>query len=62
MSWPASAASPPASPEHERRVISPPLLALWLHVLGVVVWVGGVAYQAHVLGPAARRGAAALFA
>jgi uncharacterized membrane protein len=43
-------------------VISPPLLALWLHVLGVVVWVGGVAYQAHVLGPAARRGAAALFA
>ena len=43
-------------------MISPPLLALWLHVLGVVVWVGGVMSQAHVLGPAARRGAAALFA
>lgn len=36
--------------------------AVWLHVLGVVVWMGGVAYQAHVLAPAARGGGAALFA
>lgn len=32
------------------------LLALWLHVLGVVVWIGGLMYQSHVLLPAARRG------
>ena len=32
------------------------LLVLWLHVLSVVVWVGGLMYQAHVLLPAARRG------
>jgi uncharacterized membrane protein len=38
------------------------LVILWLHVLGAVVWVGGLAYQAHVLLPAARRGQAALFA
>lgn len=38
------------------------LLVVWLHVLGVVVWVGGVMYQAHVLLPAARRGDTALFA
>ena len=38
------------------------LLVLWLHVLGVVVWVGGLMYQAHVLLPAARRGDVALFA
>ena len=25
------------------------LLVLWLHLLAVVVWVGGLAYQAHVL-------------
>ena len=43
-------------------MISLPLLALWLHVVGVVVWIGGVMYQAHVLGPAARRGDTALFA
>ncbi len=39
-----------------------PLVVLWLHLLAVVVWIGGVMYQAHVLGPAARRGAAAVFA
>ena len=33
------------------------LLARWVHVLGVVVWMGGLVYQAHVLGPPARRGA-----
>lgn len=38
------------------------LLALWLHLLGVVVWIGGLMYQAHVLGPAARRGDARGFA
>jgi uncharacterized membrane protein len=38
------------------------LLALWLHVLGVVVWMGGLVYQAHVLAPAARRGDVAGFA
>jgi uncharacterized membrane protein len=35
---------------------------LYLHVLGAVVWIGGLAYQAHVLLPAARRGAVAPFA
>lgn len=39
-----------------------PLIALWLHLLGIVVWIGGVMYQAHVLMPAARRGAVAVFA
>jgi uncharacterized membrane protein len=38
------------------------LFVLWLHVLGVVVWVGGLMYQAHVLLPAARRGPAGPFA
>jgi uncharacterized membrane protein len=38
------------------------LLPVWLHVLGVVVWMGGLAYQAHVLAPVARRGDAAGFA
>jgi uncharacterized membrane protein len=33
-----------------------------LHVLGVVVWIGGVMYQAHVLMPAARGGQVAAFA
>jgi len=37
------------------------LVVLWLHLLGVVVWIGGVAYQAHVLLPAARRGAVVAF-
>jgi len=32
------------------------LVVLWLHLLGVVVWIGGLMYQAHVLLPAARRG------
>ena len=38
------------------------LAVIFLHVLGVVVWVGGTMYQAHVLLPAARRGGAAAFA
>jgi uncharacterized membrane protein len=38
------------------------LAVVYLHVLGVVVWIGGLAYQTHVLLPAARRGAAAPFA
>jgi uncharacterized membrane protein len=38
------------------------LAAVFLHVLGVVVWIGGLIYQTHVLMPAARRGAAAAFA
>ena len=38
------------------------LTAVYLHVLGVVVWVGGTLYQAHVVVPAARRGDAALLA
>ena len=35
------------------RVVT--LLALWLHLLGVVVWLGGVLYQAHILMPMAHR-------
>jgi uncharacterized membrane protein len=38
------------------------LVVLYLHVVGTVVWIGGLAYQAHVLLPAARRGAVAPFA
>ena len=38
------------------------LVILWVHVVAAVVWVGGVAYQLHVLMPAARRGGAAAFA
>jgi len=38
------------------------LVVLYLHVVGAVVWIGGLAYQAHVLLPAARRGAVAPFA
>ena len=38
------------------------LLSLWLHLLGIVTWIGGLMYQAHVLLPAARRDAAALAA
>ena len=38
------------------------VVVLWVHVVAAVVWVGGLAYQAHVLMPAARRGGAALFA
>jgi len=38
------------------------LAILYLHVVAAVVWIGGLAYQAHVLLPAARRGAVAPFA
>lgn len=38
------------------------LAVLWLHVVSAVVWVGGLAYQSHVLLPLARRGQAATFA
>ena len=38
------------------------LIILYLHVVSVVIWVGGLAYQTHVLLPAARRGAVAPFA
>ena len=38
------------------------LVVLWVHVVAAVVWVGGLAYQTHVLLPAARRGGAATFA
>jgi putative copper export protein len=38
------------------------LLVLWLHLLAVTVWIGGLMYQAHVLLPAARRGGAGAFA
>jgi uncharacterized membrane protein len=32
------------------------LVPLWLHLLGMAVWVGGLSYQTHVLLPGARRG------
>jgi uncharacterized membrane protein len=38
------------------------LAILYLHLLGAVVWVGGLAYQSHVLLPAAQRGAIGAFA
>jgi uncharacterized membrane protein len=38
------------------------LVVLWLHVVSAVVWVGGLAYQSHVLLPLARRGEVATFA
>lgn len=38
------------------------ILAVWLHVLAVVIWMGGLAYQAHSLAPAARRGNPTTFA
>ena len=38
------------------------LVSLWLHLLGVVTWIGGLAYQTHVLLPAARPDAAPLAA
>ena len=38
------------------------LVILWLHLVGAVVWIGGLAYQTHVLLPAARRGEVAPFA
>ena len=38
------------------------LVPVWLHVLGVVTWIGGVLWQAHVMAPLARRGEARIFA
>jgi uncharacterized membrane protein len=38
------------------------LAILYLHLLGGIVWIGGLAYQAHVLLPAASRGEVASFA
>jgi uncharacterized membrane protein len=38
------------------------LAMLYLHVVAAMIWIGGLAYQAHVLLPAARRGAVAPFA
>lgn len=38
------------------------VVVLWLHVLAMTVWLGGLLYQAHVLLPAARRGDARAFA
>jgi uncharacterized membrane protein len=35
--------------------VSASLVSVWLHLLGVVTWIGGLMYQAHGLGPAARR-------
>ena len=35
------------------------LVSVWLHLLGVVTWIGGLMYQAHVLRPAVRREGAA---
>ena len=42
------------------RVVA--LLALWVHLLGMVIWLGGVLYQAHILLPMARRTGASTFA
>jgi uncharacterized membrane protein len=41
--------------------VSLALAAVFLHVLGVVIWIGGLIYQTHVLLPAARRGGAMQF-
>ncbi len=38
------------------------VLVLWVHVVGAVVWIGGLVYQTHVLLPAARRGELRSFA
>ena len=38
------------------------LVILWLHVVGAVVWIGGLAWQSHVLLPLARRGEVTIFA
>lgn len=37
------------------------LAVVFLHLLGVVVWIGGLMYQTHVLLPPARRGGAGVF-
>jgi len=41
--------------------VSLALFVVFLHVLGVVVWIGGLMYQTHVLLPAARRGGVGAF-
>ena len=38
------------------------LVPVWLHVLGVITWLGGIVWQAHVLLPLARHGEVRLFA
>src|SRR5204863_6640432 len=38
------------------QLMSVRLLILWVHLVGAVVWIGGLVYQTHVLMPAARRG------
>ena len=38
------------------------LVPIWLHVLGVITWLGGLVWQAHVLMPLARQGELRLFA
>ena len=35
--------------------MTPSLVSVWLHLLGIVTWIGGLVYQSHVLVPAARR-------
>jgi uncharacterized membrane protein len=42
--------------------VSLQLVVLWLHVVSAVVWIGGLAYQTHVVLPAARRSDLAAFA
>ena len=34
---------------------------MWMHVLGVVTWIGGLVWQTHVLLPLARRGEVGVF-
>src|SRR5439155_6070198 len=62
-----SRVAPGRRPPADRAGLAAPapivrLISVWFHVLGVVAWIGGLAYQAHVLGPAARRGGAGVFA
>jgi len=38
------------------------LLPIWLHVVGVAVWIGGLTWQSHVMAPLARAGDARIFA
>jgi uncharacterized membrane protein len=38
------------------------LVILWVHVVSAVIWIGGLAWQSHVLLPLARRGEVATFA
>lgn len=46
-------------PENCVRVVT--LAALWLHLVGMAVWLGGLLYQAHILLPMARRTRAEMF-